>query len=186
MATNGSQCRVLYTKLRAKIKWKVCIRHLCGATGGLSALPPVTTNNECLRWLLIPIFTRYLRNLRTTKTKKRWKMLHTFCTQYLHNVWRDSVTRPKPFFVIQVEFLILKSVKKLVTISNSQQSPLCINNGKLILLSVAYFSKIKNESFTQVTGFQVDIACLVIFLVCIFYTSVGGMKAVMWTDTFQV
>jgi Na+/proline symporter len=32
----------------------------------------------------------------------------------------------------------------------------------------------------------VDIACLVIFLVCIFYTSVGGMKAVMWTDTFQV
>ncbi len=31
-----------------------------------------------------------------------------------------------------------------------------------------------------------DIACLVIFLVCIFYTSVGGMKAVMWTDTFQV
>ena len=38
----------------------------------------------------------------------------------------------------------------------------------------------------KVTGFQVDIACLVIFLVCIFYTSVGGMKAVMWTDTFQV
>ncbi len=24
------------------------------------------------------------------------------------------------------------------------------------------------------------------FLVCIFYTSVGGMKVVMWTDTFQV
>ncbi len=32
----------------------------------------------------------------------------------------------------------------------------------------------------------VDIVCPVIFLVCIFYTSVGGMKAVMWTDTFQV
>ena len=24
-----------------------------------------------------------------------------------------------------------------------------------------------------------------IFLVCIFYTAVGGIKAVMWTDTFQ-
>lgn len=37
----------------------------------------------------------------------------------------------------------------------------------------------------QVTGFQLDIACAVIFLVCIFYTAVGGIKAVMWTDTFQ-
>jgi hypothetical protein len=34
--------------------------------------------------------------------------------------------------------------------------------------------------------FPVNIVCLVIFLVWIFYTSVGGMKAIMWTDTFQV
>jgi len=37
----------------------------------------------------------------------------------------------------------------------------------------------------QVTGFNLDIAVVVIFLVCIFYTSIGGIKAVMWTDTFQ-
>ena len=37
----------------------------------------------------------------------------------------------------------------------------------------------------QVTGFPLDIAVVVIFLVCIFYTAVGGIKAVMWTDTFQ-
>ena len=36
-----------------------------------------------------------------------------------------------------------------------------------------------------VTGFQVDLACVVIFIVCIFYTTLGGIKAVMWTDTFQ-
>ena len=63
------------------------------------------------------------------------------------------------------------------------------------------------------TGFDVDIACAVIFAVCIFYTSIvstyfislnpfsliiknnllylskcifqGGIKAVMWTDAFQ-
>ena len=43
----------------------------------------------------------------------------------------------------------------------------------------------------QVTGFlngvknDVEIACFIIFLVCIFYSSIGGMKAVIWTDTFQ-
>ncbi len=38
----------------------------------------------------------------------------------------------------------------------------------------------------MVLGFPVNIACLVVFLVCLFYTSVGRMKADMWTDTFQV
>ena len=36
------------------------------------------------------------------------------------------------------------------------------------------------------TGFNLDIACFVIFAVCIFYTAIGGIKAVMWTDVFQV
>ena len=40
-------------------------------------------------------------------------------------------------------------------------------------------------ALSQVTGFQLDIACAVIFIVCIFYTAIGGIKAVMWTDTFQ-
>ena len=40
-------------------------------------------------------------------------------------------------------------------------------------------------ALSQVTGFDVDIACAVIYVVCIFYTTIGGMKAVMWTDTFQ-
>jgi len=37
----------------------------------------------------------------------------------------------------------------------------------------------------QITGFNLDVACAVIFLVCILYTTIGGIKAVMWTDTFQ-
>eukprot|EP00092_Neocalanus_flemingeri_P020321 GFUD01022011.1.p1 GENE.GFUD01022011.1~~GFUD01022011.1.p1 ORF type:complete len:631 (-),score=155.00 GFUD01022011.1:122-2014(-) len=40
-------------------------------------------------------------------------------------------------------------------------------------------------ALSQVTGFNLDIACAVIFIVCIFYTAIGGIKAVMWTDTFQ-
>ena len=43
----------------------------------------------------------------------------------------------------------------------------------------------------QVTGFldgvdgDVEIACALIFAVCIFYTCLGGIKAVIWTDVFQ-
>ena len=40
-------------------------------------------------------------------------------------------------------------------------------------------------ALSQVTGFDTDLACAVIYIVCIFYTSIGGIKAVMWTDTFQ-
>eukprot|EP00095_Tigriopus_kingsejongensis_P004642 maker-scaffold29_size597861-snap-gene-0.10 protein:Tk04642 transcript:maker-scaffold29_size597861-snap-gene-0.10-mRNA-1 annotation:"hypothetical protein DAPPUDRAFT_330864" len=40
-------------------------------------------------------------------------------------------------------------------------------------------------ALSQITGFQVDLACFIIFVVCIFYTAIGGIKAVMWTDTFQ-
>jgi len=40
-------------------------------------------------------------------------------------------------------------------------------------------------ALSQVTGFNLDIACAVIFIVCIFYTAIGGIKAVMWTDSFQ-
>ncbi|XP_013380728.1 sodium-coupled monocarboxylate transporter 1-like [Lingula anatina] len=38
----------------------------------------------------------------------------------------------------------------------------------------------------QVTGLNRWIAVCSVGVVCVFYTSIGGMKAVMWTDTFQV
>lgn len=41
-------------------------------------------------------------------------------------------------------------------------------------------------ALSQVTGINVYVSCTAIFLVCIFYTAVGGMKAVVWTDTIQV
>ncbi|KAK4008520.1 Uncharacterized protein APZ42_013873 [Daphnia magna] len=41
-------------------------------------------------------------------------------------------------------------------------------------------------ALSQVTGIHVYISVTAIFVVCVFYTVVGGMKAVMWTDTVQV
>ncbi|XP_039298800.1 sodium-coupled monocarboxylate transporter 1 isoform X1 [Nilaparvata lugens] len=38
----------------------------------------------------------------------------------------------------------------------------------------------------QVTGFNTMRIVTIMYVVCIFYTTLGGMKAVVWTDTFQV
>ncbi|XP_046673461.1 sodium-coupled monocarboxylate transporter 2-like [Homalodisca vitripennis] len=38
----------------------------------------------------------------------------------------------------------------------------------------------------QVTGFNTMLVVSIMYIVCIFYTTIGGMKAVVWTDTFQV
>ena len=33
--------------------------------------------------------------------------------------------------------------------------------------------------------YNVEITCAIIYAVCIFYSCVGGIKAVIWTDAFQ-
>uniref|UniRef100_A0A1B6CVL2 Sodium/solute symporter n=2 Tax=Clastoptera arizonana TaxID=38151 RepID=A0A1B6CVL2_9HEMI len=39
--------------------------------------------------------------------------------------------------------------------------------------------------FNQVTGLQSELVALVICVLCISYTTLGGLKAVVWTDTIQ-
>ncbi|KAJ8303115.1 hypothetical protein KUTeg_019511, partial [Tegillarca granosa] len=41
-------------------------------------------------------------------------------------------------------------------------------------------------ALNQVMGINIYISILVIGLVCTFYTAIGGLKAVMWTDAFQM
>ena len=40
-------------------------------------------------------------------------------------------------------------------------------------------------ALSQVTGLNVDLSIFITFSVCIFYTSLGGIKAVIWTNVFQ-
>lgn len=40
-------------------------------------------------------------------------------------------------------------------------------------------------AFSQVSGINLHIITLVTSLICVFYTTVGGLKAVVWTDTVQ-
>lgn len=41
-------------------------------------------------------------------------------------------------------------------------------------------------AFNQVTGVDLHIVGAVVCVVCVFYTLVGGIKAVVSTDSFQV
>ena len=40
-------------------------------------------------------------------------------------------------------------------------------------------------AMNQVAGLDINVAIIVVGCVCIFYTSLGGMKAVIWTDVYQ-
>ena len=60
--------------------------------------------------------------------------------------------------------------------------------GSYILLTSLYLAIVvyaPSLALAQVTGLQVDMSILVTFTLCIFYTSLGGIKAVIWTNVFQ-
>lgn len=40
-------------------------------------------------------------------------------------------------------------------------------------------------AFNQVTGVDIHIITPVVCVICVFYTCVGGIKAVVWTDVVQ-
>lgn len=39
--------------------------------------------------------------------------------------------------------------------------------------------------FNQATGIQINLTMLTMSVFCIFYTCIGGIKAVIWTDVVQ-
>jgi len=60
----------------------------------------------------------------------------------------------------------------------------------LSAFSMAFFTSVvlylPALALEQITGLDVDSACIALFIICVFYTSVGGIKAVIWTDVFQL
>ena len=58
-----------------------------------------------------------------------------------------------------------------------------------ILLTCLYLAIVvyaPSLALSQVTGLNIDLSIVLTFAVCIFYTSIGGIKAVIWTNVFQV
>ncbi|XP_052120880.1 sodium-coupled monocarboxylate transporter 1-like [Frankliniella occidentalis] len=56
--------------------------------------------------------------------------------------------------------------------------------GLLLYLPVVIY--VPCLAFNQVSGIALHIIAPAVMLICIFYTTVGGLKAVVWTDTLQL
>jgi Na+/proline symporter len=41
-------------------------------------------------------------------------------------------------------------------------------------------------AFNQTTGIDIHIITPIVMTICIFYTCIGGIKAVVWTDVIQI
>uniref|UniRef100_A0A1B6CPJ3 Sodium/solute symporter n=1 Tax=Clastoptera arizonana TaxID=38151 RepID=A0A1B6CPJ3_9HEMI len=54
-----------------------------------------------------------------------------------------------------------------------------------LILHVPIVIYVPSLAFNQVTGVSLHVIAPIVSLVCIFYTTFGGLKAVVWTDTLQ-
>jgi len=52
-----------------------------------------------------------------------------------------------------------------------------------VISIIIYLPALALEELMEI---DVDIACIILFVVCVFYTTMGGIKAVIWTDLFQL
>lgn len=62
----------------------------------------------------------------------------------------------------------------------------CVTFSLQMLIYMAIVLYAPALALSQVTGISVWTSVLSIGIVCTFYTSIGGMKAVVWTDVFQI
>jgi solute carrier family 5 (sodium-coupled monocarboxylate transporter), member 8/12 len=54
-----------------------------------------------------------------------------------------------------------------------------------IIIFVPIIVYVPALAFSQVSGINLHVITFVTSLICVFYTTVGGLKAVVWTDTLQ-
>ncbi|XP_064214139.1 sodium-coupled monocarboxylate transporter 2-like [Tribolium castaneum] len=55
---------------------------------------------------------------------------------------------------------------------------------EFVLISISTYAP--SLAFAAVTGFPISYIIICVFGTCIFYTTIGGLKTVVWTDIFQV
>ncbi|KAF2897368.1 hypothetical protein ILUMI_08807, partial [Ignelater luminosus] len=86
------------------------------------------------------------------------------------------------FYRLQVtsvfEYLEMRFDKKLRTAAS-----LIFTFMNIIALPAMMYAS--SLAFNQVTGINLHVTALFMFLLCIFYTTIGGVKAVVWADTLQ-
>lgn len=79
------------------------------------------------------------------------------------------------FFIKYLEMRFCKFVRKTITAAFVIAS--------YLILPIMIF--IPSIAFSQVTGINLHIISAIVSCVCVFYTMIGGIKAVVWTDVVQ-
>ncbi|KAK3786881.1 hypothetical protein RRG08_051683 [Elysia crispata] len=76
----------------------------------------------------------------------------------------------------------------LSMLSSSPSSSFCPSStGCASLMPTSIWRSVSTKRFAQwVTGVPREVSVLTIGLVCTFYTSIGGIRAVVWTDVVQI
>ncbi|KAF6202590.1 hypothetical protein GE061_002988 [Apolygus lucorum] len=115
--------------------------------------------------------------------------IYTYGSQYLtSNLANYLVGLITAFFILPVFY-------KLQLISLYEYMELRFGHGVRIIVSVLFTISLISYipvviygpalALNQVTGIDVQWVSIVVSLVCIFYTTLGGLEAVVWTDTIQ-
>ncbi|XP_066255129.1 sodium-coupled monocarboxylate transporter 1-like [Euwallacea similis] len=115
--------------------------------------------------------------------------IYTYGTQF----WMTVV--PEIFGAAAMAYIVLPVFYKLQITSTYEYLNLRFNNTVRLLGTTLFLTKmllyipiviyVPALAFSQVTGINLHLVTPVVCIVCIFYTTLGGLKAVVWTDTIQ-
>uniref|UniRef100_A0AAR5PFT8 Sodium/solute symporter n=1 Tax=Dendroctonus ponderosae TaxID=77166 RepID=A0AAR5PFT8_DENPD len=115
--------------------------------------------------------------------------MYTYGTQF----WMTLVS--EVFVAIIMGYAILPVFYQLKITSTYEYLNLRFSNTVRMLGTIMFLAKmllyipiviyVPALAFSQVTGINLHLVTPVVCIVCIFYTTLGGLKAVVWTDTIQ-
>ncbi|XP_018569275.1 sodium-coupled monocarboxylate transporter 1-like [Anoplophora glabripennis] len=115
--------------------------------------------------------------------------MYTYGTQF----W--MIIASEGFVSLAMAYAYLPVFYQLQITSSYEYLNLRFNQTVRLLGSVLFLTKmllyipiviyVPALAFSQVTGINLHLVTPVVCIVCIFYTTLGGLKAVVWTDTVQ-
>ncbi|CAD6208628.1 GSCOCG00010605001-RA-CDS [Cotesia congregata] len=115
--------------------------------------------------------------------------MYVYGTQYWSVIIADA------FVSLTMAIIYLPVFYGLQITSSYEYLELRFNNYVRLLGSIIFIIKmllyiplviyVPALAFNQVTGINVHVVAPLVCAVCIFYTTLGGLKAVVWTDTIQ-
>ncbi|XP_054261817.1 sodium-coupled monocarboxylate transporter 2-like isoform X2 [Macrosteles quadrilineatus] len=115
--------------------------------------------------------------------------MYVYGTQYWAIVFSDCFVSVTMIYVYLPVFFKLKITSSYEYLNMRFNKAVCIMGSGIFLLKMMLYIPmviyVPALAFSQVTGVNLHLITPLVSIVCIFYTTVGGLKAVVWTDTLQ-